>query len=98
MINQEKQNIIVNYLAAYEPKMIGIFGSYARGEETPESDIDILVDLRAKITLIDLVKFHQDLEILIGNKVDVVTLGGLRNEKLKEYIFKDLKYLLNEKG
>lgn len=97
MINQEKQNIIVNYLAPYDPKMIGIFGSFARGEERPDSDIDILIDLGARINLLQLVQFHQELEELLGRKVDVVTLGALKNEKLKKYIFQDLKYLLNEK-
>ncbi len=44
---------IINYLRPYKPEWIGIFGSYARKEETPESDIDILVRFKETLSLLD---------------------------------------------
>ena len=43
MTKQETHNKIVSYLKNYNPKMIGIFGSFVRGEESTSSDIDILI-------------------------------------------------------
>ena len=80
MNRQEINNAIINYLNNYNPERIGIFGSFARQEETPESDIDILV------------KFHDTISLL-GKKVDLVTEPALRNTKLKKYIFNDLKII-----
>lgn len=93
MINTEKQNIIINYLQAYQPKMIAIFGSYARNEQTKKSDIDILIDLGKRISLFDLVGMQIDLSKQLGIKVDLVTKGALKNKKLIEYINKDLKVI-----
>jgi len=96
MTREEVNKTIVRYLAPYDPRMVGIFGSYARGEDGPDSDIDILIDLRKRISLLDLVRFHRELRELIGKKIDIVTLGALKNERLKKYIFEDLQYLVNE--
>lgn len=52
---------------------VRIFGSVARGEETEESDIDLLVDLEPGRTLIDLIGFQQEAERILGVKVDAVT-------------------------
>jgi len=48
-----------------------VFGSVARGDETPESDIDFLVDLDPGRTLLDLIGFQQDAEAILGVGVDV---------------------------
>ncbi len=52
----------------------GIFGSYARGEETMKSDIDILIKYRARSrkSLLDLVGLELELEEKVGKKVDLV--------------------------
>lgn len=50
-----------------------MFGSFARGEECPDSDLDLLVDLEPGRDLLDIVAIKQDLEALLGRKVDVVT-------------------------
>ncbi len=56
-----------------------IFGSYARGEETPESDVDILVDFdrNARVSLIGHATMLLDLEDLLNRKVDLVKNGTL---------------------
>lgn len=56
-----------------------VFGSVARGEDGPDSDIDILVDSLPGTTLFDLGGLQVELEQLFdGVKVDLVTTGGLR--------------------
>ena len=52
---------------------VRVFGSVARGEEGPESDIDLLVDLEAGRSLFDQMDLIEDLEAALGEKVDVVT-------------------------
>ena len=93
MNRQEINNAIINYLDNYNPERIGIFGSFARQEETPESDIDILVKFYYTISLLELVKIERELSEILGKKVDLVTEPALKNTKLKKYIFNDLKII-----
>ena len=50
-----------------------VFGSVARGDETPESDVDFLVDLDPGRTLLDLIGFQQEAEDILGVGVDVAS-------------------------
>lgn len=84
--------IIISYLKRYNPNKIGIFGSVARGEESANSDIDILVDFNHKVTLFDLGGIKQDLSELLKRPVDIVTERSI-NKKLKSHILKDLKVI-----
>lgn len=52
---------------------IRIFGSVARGDATPDSDIDLLVDFEARESGFDLVAFEMDLEDLLGYRVEAGT-------------------------
>lgn len=56
---------------------IRVFGSWARGEQSKGSDLDLLVDLEAGRSLLDLVAIKQDLEDLLHCSVDVVTERSL---------------------
>ena len=56
-----------------------VFGSVARGEDGPDSDIDILVDALPGATLFDLGGLQDTLETLLQVKVDLVTSGGIRH-------------------
>jgi len=93
MNRQEIIKAIINYLDQYNPARIGIFGSFAREEDTPESDIDILVRFKQTISLFDLVKIERELTSILGKKVDLVTEPALKNKKLKHYIYKDLQII-----
>ena len=72
---------IINYLRPYCPERIGIFGSYARREETPNSDIDILVKFKETLSLLDLAKIHRELSQILGKDVDLVTESSVKNER-----------------
>ncbi|NLV19776.1 MAG: nucleotidyltransferase family protein [Bacteroidetes bacterium] len=95
MMNQsEIKNIILSHLKEYNPLRIGIFGSYARGENRKESDIDILVEFKESPTLLTLIKLENDLSEILGIKVDLVTTGALKNKRIKKSIKKDLIKIL----
>ena len=93
MLSEETNQKIIRYLQKYDPVMIGIFGSYARGENLPDSDLDILVNLRVRFGLMEYVGMELDLTKLLGVKVDLVTVNALKNERLKKYIYNDLKII-----
>ena len=93
MLDPEKNKIIVDYLQAYDPVKIGIFGSYARNEYRPDSDLDILINLNTAISLFQLVRIERELSELLGVKVDLVSDGSIKNKKLRNYIEADLKII-----
>jgi predicted nucleotidyltransferase len=93
-MDQNEINIsIVKYLRPYNPERIGIFGSFARREETSESDIDILVKFKKTISLLDLARIHRELKQILGRDIDLVTESSIKNERLKRHILKDLKVI-----
>lgn len=91
-MNKDITQNIINYLSAYDPLMIGIFGSYARNEQTSESDLDLLVSFNKQLTLIDLSRITIELSEKINIKIDLVTQNSL-HPKLKTYIEKDLQII-----
>jgi predicted nucleotidyltransferase len=64
------------------------FGSVARGEAGSESDVDILIDFNGKKSLLDLVGLQQELEEVLGKRVDLVTYRSLY-PRLRDIIAKD---------
>lgn len=63
--------------ARYGAGNVRVFGSHARGDAGDRSDVDLLVDLEPGRTLLDHVALWQDLEELLGCKVDLVVSGGI---------------------
>ena len=90
---QNVNNIIISTLKEFNPERIGIFGSFARNENTPGSDLDILVKFKDGISLLQLIKLENSLSEKLNVKVDLVTEGAISNKKLKEYIQKDLQII-----
>ena len=74
-------NKLQTFFPAYPIEKAWIFGSYARGEETRKSDMDIMVrfDKNATISLFDYIGIMHDLEDLFHKKVDLVEEGCLRS-------------------
>ncbi|MCE5338503.1 MAG: nucleotidyltransferase family protein [Methanomicrobiaceae archaeon] len=77
----------------YHVREIGIFGSYARNEQGPESDLDILVDLDRPLGW-DVVDLKEDLERMLGVSVDLALKGGVtRRPGLFRAIEEDAVYV-----
>ena len=74
-------NTIKDYFSSQPVSRAWLFGSYSRGEETADSDIDLLVafDSTARISLMKLSGMSLDLEELLGRGVDIVPEGSLRS-------------------
>ena len=73
----------------YNVNELGIFGSYARGQQKKTSDVDILVRFNPNASLFDFVGLGNYLEEKLKIKVDVVSENGIRPE-LKSSIVKDV--------
>lgn len=94
------QEQILSYLSIHKERFqklynvneIGLFGSYARNEATPDSDIDIVVDLK-KSTMFGLVAIKEDIEEYFKTHVDIVQMRDRMNGLLKERIEKEAIYV-----
>lgn len=85
---QEKREEILAIAAQHGAMNIRIFGSVARNEARPDSDIDFLVEFEPRRSLLDHIGFMQDLEDLLERKVDVASERGLK-EPYRSRILKD---------
>ena len=94
MDQSEIKNIILSHLKGFNPVKVGIFGSFARGDNKKGSDIDILVEFKEAPSLLTLIKLENDLSEILGIKVDLVTTGALKNKRIKKSIKKDLINIL----
>jgi predicted nucleotidyltransferase len=94
MDQSEIKNIILSHLKGFNPIKVGIFGSFARGDNKRGSDIDILVEFKEAPSLLTLIKLENDLSEILGIKVDLVTAGALKNKRIKRSIKKDLINIL----
>lgn len=83
-----KRDDILMLASRHGAKDVRIFGSVARGEAGPESDVDLLVKMEEGRSLLDLSALVADLQDTLGRKVDVVSEDGLywllRRKILKE--------------
>lgn len=89
---RSKRQAVLKLAADHGAVNVRIFGSEARGDARPESDVDLLVDMSAGRSLLDLVALGQDLEDLLGRPVDVVTPAALAPE-LRAAILADARPL-----
>ena len=94
MNQSEIKNIILSHLKEFNPIKVGIFGSFARGDNKKGSDIDILVEFKESPSLLTLIKLENDLSEILGVKVDLVTTGALKNKRIIKSIKKDLISIL----
>ena len=85
---REKREDILRIAAEYGARDVRIFGSVARGETNPESDVDFLVELDAGRSLFDLGGLQMELESLLGCRVDVATVRGLK-ARIRERVLRE---------
>lgn len=76
---QTRRDDILSIAAQHGARNVRVFGSVARGDARPDSDVDILVDMEPGRSLFDLGGLLYDLQALLGVEVDVVTEKGLRS-------------------
>lgn len=95
MISDKQSHTILNTLKPYNPIKVGVFGSQARSEATKDSDLDLLIDVEKPLNLFDIIELEEELSMLLGIDVDLVTEKSL-NKHLKPYINNEIRYILNE--
>ncbi len=93
MTTAVQNQTILDYLRPYEPEQVGVFGSWARGDNRPDSDLDILVKLKKPVALWTFIRMERELSDALNVKVDLVSEGGLTDEVLRQYVFQDLKVI-----
>jgi predicted nucleotidyltransferase len=92
MSREEIETALVSILSKYGVRKIGLFGSYARGEERTDSDLDVLVEFEKRKSLLTLVRIERELSEHIGVKVDLLTEQAI-SPYLVERIKADLKVI-----
>lgn len=79
---------VLSIAASHRASNVQVFGSVARGEDTPESDVDFLVEFEHGVTLFDFIALRDDLEEELNVKVDVGTPTSLK-ERIKGRVLAD---------
>jgi len=82
------RDAILRIAAEHGARDVRVFGSVARGESSPGSDVDFLVAMEPGRSLLDLVGLAQSLEAMLGRHVDVVSERGL-SPYLRDSILSD---------
>lgn len=82
------RGLVLPVLKKYDVKRAAVFGSYARGEETKTSDVDMMVEFSGKKSLLDLVGLQQDLEETTGVKFDVSTFKAI-HPLIKDQVYRE---------
>ncbi len=86
-INEIKAKVIP-ILKRYGVEKAGIFGSVARGEDKMESDIDILVEIKSRMSLLDFAGLKVEIEEALGRKVDLGEYSTIK-PIIKEQVLKE---------
>jgi uncharacterized protein len=76
---QARRDQVKAVAARHHGIRVRLFGSVARGEDRPDSDIDLLVDFTEDSSLFDVMRMTRELQDVLGHPVDVVSAGGLKD-------------------
>lgn len=88
----ERRDAVLRAAAARGAFDIRIFGPVARGQERPDSEIDLLVTWKPGTSLLDHAALILDLEHLLGRKVEIASDGWIRPE-IRELVYQDARPL-----
>ena len=91
-IKQDLYNQKSRLVEKYKVKQIGLFGSYVRGEQQPQSDLDILIDFEEYPSLLEFIGLEDELSRSLGLKVDLVMKSDLK-PRIGEYILREVVYV-----
>jgi predicted nucleotidyltransferase len=80
---RQHREAILELVARYGGEEVRVFGSVARGEATPDSDVDLLVTLRDEATLWTLMDLWESLQILLGYEVNLIEDDGRDSRLLR---------------
>lgn len=94
-LSESDKQKIIEICKRNDVSYCAVFGSFARGEGTDESDLDLLVEF-SKSKGFDWIDGALEIEDALGKKVDWITTGGL-SEHVREYVLKDLQVLYEER-
>ena len=72
MISKEIENKVISFFMPYEPVRIGLFGSRVRGDNKDDSDLDVMIDIKKRISFLEFVRMERELTSLLNMKVDLV--------------------------
>jgi predicted nucleotidyltransferase len=89
---RKKREQIMSLAAKHGARNVRVFGSVARGEEGPDSDIDFLVEMAPERSLLDVGGLQMDLQETLAHHVDVVTRKGLKH-RLMSRVLRESKAL-----
>jgi len=89
---RDRRPDILRIAASHGARNVRVFGSVARGEDGPDSDVDLLVEMEPGRSLLDLVALGQDLEELLQRKVDILTEGSV-HPAIRPHILADARPL-----
>jgi predicted nucleotidyltransferase len=92
---QKLQESLPGLREAYGVKRIGLFGSIARDEQRPDSDVDLVIEFERPIGL-QFVELSENLERILGSKVDLLTPAGvksIRNPMIAARILESVTYV-----
>ena len=74
---KKERDAILCIASKYGARNVRVFGSVIRNEQSPVSDVDLLVELESGRSLLDQIGLKQELEELLGRSVDIVVEGGM---------------------
>lgn len=79
-IQQLPTDEILRICLSHGAEIVQVFGSRARGDARPDSDLDLLIQFREGVSLFDLIRLESELEKLLGIKVEVISKRAIRPE------------------
>jgi predicted nucleotidyltransferase len=98
-VNEREKIIqqIQTYFAGTGVRRVSLFGSFARNEFDPRSDVDLLMEVDEPIGYLKIIEYKLALEKFLQRKVDLLTPEGI-SPKIRPYIQKELKLIYENSG
>jgi len=87
-LKEETKGKIISILVKHGIKRILVFGSYARNEATPKSDLDLIVDFPEGTSLLDHIGIEIELSEALNMKIDLLSRNGI-SPYIKDHVLKE---------